>query len=198
VKTKVAKSQTKTTNTFAGKKCVGAELPPTIAFETATAVNDAGELQVVEGTTAVFGNPPVIVAKGTDKPGAACQAEVVKQFNAIANKWMQEANKAKKTAIKGGKNNTPPAVLTDAELGAAIDTALTGNVKVGKAVTKSDSGIAKKCTDAQVDTLFDCGGATTLTALQDCVETASQQAACEAFELGDGIPLTCPALVVVP
>jgi cysteine-rich repeat protein len=194
-KGKVAKAQAKTTATFANKKCTAANLP-TIAIETATAVNDGGELQVVEGTTAVFGNPPVIVAKSADKDTAACQAEVVKQFNLVANKWAAEANKAKKTALKGGKGNppVPPPVGSDGGLATAIDTAMAANAKVGKATTKSTAAIAKKCVDAQVDPNFDCAGATTVAGLSACVNTLAQEAACNALEVGDGLTLTCPAL----
>jgi cysteine-rich repeat protein len=193
VKGKVAKAQTKTSNTIAGKKCTAANLP-TIAFETATAVNDAGEIQPNESTTAVLGATPTIILKSADKAGAACQAEVVKQYNALLNKWLAEANKAKKTALKGGKGGTPAPVETDAALATALDTALTGNANVTKQEGKVTAGLTKKCTDAQVDAAFDCGGATTVAALGTCVITAAEQAACEALELADGLTLTCPAL----
>jgi cysteine-rich repeat protein len=196
VKGKVAKGQAKTTATVTGKKCTGEGLPTAVVIPVAATINDAGEVQTVEGTTAVFGNPPVIAAKATDKDAAACQAEVAKQYAAIVNKWIQEANKAKKTALKGGKGGTPAPVATAAELGTAIDTALTGNANVGKAVTKSNTGIGKKCPDTVVDANVDCGGATTSTALQTCVATAAQQAACEAFEAADVLTLTCLALPV--
>jgi hypothetical protein len=49
----------------------------------------------------------------------------------------------------------------------------------------------KKCSDAIVDSSFDCGGAATVEALRACVAAAAQAAACEAFEIADGLDLTC-------
>jgi hypothetical protein len=160
VEQKVAKAQAKTTATFANKRCTAANLP-TIAIETATAVND--------------GDPPVIVAKATDEDVAACQAEVVKQFNLVANKWAAEANKAKKTALKGGKGNppVPPPAGSNGQLATAIDAAMASNAAAGKATTKSTAAIAKKCVDAHVDPNLDCAGATTVAGLAACEHARS-------------------------
>ena len=197
LKGKVAKAQTKTSSTFTGKKCTPPKLPapPAFAFTTATAVNDAGEVQPNESVTLVLGAAPTIALKA-DKAASGCQAEALKQFNAIANKWIAEANKAKKSALKGGKGNPPTPAPADsaAALATAIDTALSNNAQVTKAETKASSGLTKKCTDAIIDANFDCGGATTVDGLRLCIIATSEAAACEAFEAADGLALTCPAI----
>lgn len=187
---KTTKAQGKTSSTVTGKKCT--QEPPTILLTDAATVNDAGSDQVLEGLEVLLGNPPVIVAKATDKAGAKCQAEAVKQYNAIVSKWLAEANKAKKSSLKGGKKQTPPPAAIGSEVAAAIDAALQANTKVEKAKTKAGTNLAKKCTDAQVDGLFDCGGATTVAALTTCIQDEASRAACEALEAADGMDLTCP------
>jgi cysteine-rich repeat protein len=197
LKGKVQKAQDKTTATFTGKKCTPPKLPapPDFAFTTATAVNDAGEVQPLEGTTLVLGDPQVIILKSANKEGAACQGEVVKQYNALLNKYLSEANKLKKTALKGGKGGTPPPADSPAALATVLD-GLPTNANVTKQAGKVTSGITKKCTDALVAADgFDCGAATTVAGLSTCVITLAEQAACEALEAADGLTLACPALV---
>jgi cysteine-rich repeat protein len=186
-KTKVAKAQAKTDKTVAGKKCTGEGLPTSVVIPVAATINAAGEDQILEASTIVFGNPPVIAAKATAKEAAACQAEVIKQLNAITNKWIAEANKAKKATLKAGT------VASAGELATALNAALDDNDNVVKATTKANAAIDKKCTDALVADNFDCAGATTLEQLRLCVSAVAQAGACEAFEAADVLDLDCPA-----
>jgi cysteine-rich repeat protein len=186
VKQKVQKAQDKTTATFANK----CDEVPGFAFTDATTVNNAGEAEKLEAFTTLFGDPAPIVLKSADKDGAKCQAEALKQMNAVSAKWTAEANKAKKTALKGKGAVLPVASAT--ELAAAIDTAVAANTKITSAENKANTGIANKCTDATVDALFDCGGVTTTNALALCVIATGKDAACNALELADGLSLDCP------
>jgi len=187
---KTVKAGEKTTKTITGKKCTGEGLA-TLALTDAATVNGAGSDQVLEGTTVILGADPTIALKSADKEGAKCQAEAVKQYNAVVGKWLSAANKAKKSTLKGGKGGTPPPAGSAADLATGIDAGVAADTALGKAVTKVGTGLGKKCTDAQVDALFDCGGATTVAALTTCVSTEAQRAACEALEAADGLDLTC-------
>jgi cysteine-rich repeat protein len=195
LKQKVAKAGTKTTNTI-GKKCNDADEVPGFAFTDAATVNTAADQDVEDAFTVVFGATPNIVAKSADKEGAACQAEVLKQLNALTSAFAGEANKAKKSGLKGGKNATPPPAASPGQLATSMDTAIAGSAKITKAESKANTGIAKKCTDAQVDGLFDCNGANTVNGLTLCVIAAGKEAACNALETGDAIDLNCPTTAI--
>jgi cysteine-rich repeat protein len=194
-KGRVAKARAKTTATFGGKKCSGAN--PLFAFTSAAAVNDAGELSALSSTTVVFGATPNLVPRSSDPGGAACQAEVLKQHNAVLVAWVRAANKTKRAALKGGAGNPPnPPAANDIELVAAIDAALASDPAVAKAEANFAAGIEKKCADEQIDALFDCNAAATRAQLATCVRISAERAACEAIEGADGLDLDCPVLPV--
>lgn len=184
---KVAKAEAKTTSTQT-KKC-GAPTPG-FAFTGATTVNPGATDASVDAAVTVFGATPNIVDKKVDKAGAACQAEVAKRHFKLLETWGAEANKAKKTAIKGSKST--PAVGNGADLATAINAAISASEKITKAENGVNSGIAKKCPDAIVDGLFDCDGATTGNTLALCVIQAAKRGACVALETGDALSLACP------
>jgi cysteine-rich repeat protein len=192
LKEKVAKAGAKTTATI-GKKCSDPNEIPTYAFTDAATLNGAGNQAPEDAFAVVFGATPSVVARSADRAGAACQAEVLKQLGALTRAWIGEANKAKKSAFEGGKGGNPPPVEGPGELAAAIDAAVAGSTKLAKAESKANTGIAKKCTDAQVDALFDCSGATTVNGLTLCVIAAGKQAACNALETADALELDCPS-----
>jgi cysteine-rich repeat protein len=190
---KVAKAREKTTKTVTGSKCSGENLPA-LAFTDAPTVNGTtSEMQ--EAVTEVFGATPAIGLESADNDGAGCQGEVLKQLNAVNGKWLAAANKAKKTALKGGKGGRPPPpAMTNSEIAKAIDTAVAASTALAKAESKANTSIAKKCQDdAAVDALFDCGGATTVNGVTLCVIAAAKEAACNALEVADGLSLTCPS-----
>ena len=190
LKGKVAKAQAKTVSTI-GKKCddTATELPD-FAFTDANTVNGAGDQKVEDAFTVVFGAAPNIVDKSVDKAGAGCQAEVEKQLNALTSAYSGEANKAKKTALKGGKGGTPPPAAGPTELATAIDAAVAASAKITKAEGKANDGINKKC--AMITGLFDCNAAADTNTLTLCVIAAGKQAACEALEASDALDLNCP------
>jgi len=186
VKGKVGKAGDKTTKTISGKKCTGANLPVAgQPFTDAATVNGAGVDEVQEGLAEVLGDPAAIADKAADKPGAGCQAEVMKQYAAVLNKWLSAANKAKKSTLKGGAAG--PAIAAGIDAGVAADTSL------AKAESKANTGIAKKCVDGQVAGLFDCEDATTVNGLTLCVIAAAKEAACNALEVADDLDLSCPS-----
>jgi cysteine-rich repeat protein len=187
----VAKAQAKTTATIASKKCTGASLP-TFAFTDAATVNAGANTASNDAVLFVFGAAPVIAPKKTEKENAACQAAAVVLLNKQLDTVAKEANKAKKTALKGGKRGTPAPVCSNAELADAIDAALSGNGKILAAAGKIASTLGKKCTDGIVDANFDCGGlATSVASLATCIETTALRAACQSMEAADGIDLVC-------
>jgi cysteine-rich repeat protein len=189
--TKTGKAGGKTTKTFTGKKCT--DEPPDFAATNDTTINGAGSDQVLEGIGAILGDPPTVAVSATDKPGAKCQAAAIKQYNKIVAKYLSEANKAKKTVLKGGKNDTPPQAENAGDVAAHIDSALTGNAAFAKVAEKTPSTIDKACQDVtDIGALFDCDDATTNLAVSTCIVTEATRAACEALEAADGIDLTCP------
>jgi cysteine-rich repeat protein len=188
---KTTKAAGKTTKTATGKKCTGTDIEPDYAFTDAATANGAGSDQVLEGANAILGAPPTIAPKA-EKENAKCQGEAIKQYNTILNKWFAEANKAKKTVLKGGKNDTPPQAGNPTDIAAFIDSTMAANAKVTQATTKAGEKIAKSCEGVTIDPLFDCGGAADATALATCVATEAIRAACEALEAADGFDLTCP------
>jgi cysteine-rich repeat protein len=198
---KVQKAKDKTTATAGGSKCTGegdTTQSDDFAFEGATAVNMAAMDEALEAFDEVYGDPPNIVTKAADAAGAACQGEVAKQLAKLQDTCAKEANKAKKSALKGGKGGNPPPVPGRPELADAIDMALAASTKIAGAESKANTGIAKKCTDGQVDALFDCDGATTANGLTLCVIAAAKEACCNALEAADGIDLDCPEFPPTP
>lgn len=183
LKGKVDKAEAKTAKTDADK-CAAPSTPP-FAYTSAAAVNASAVGASTDSVAAVFGATPTVVTKAADKAGAACQAEVAKRQFKLLETFAAEANAAKKGALKGGATDA-------AALGAAIDVDLAASTKITKAENGVNSGIAKKCPDAIVGDLFDCGGATTSNALALCVIAAAKDEACTGFELADGVPLDCP------
>jgi hypothetical protein len=186
-KGKVAKAEEKTAQSDT-KKCDLAA-PPAFARTSPSAVNASAKQASLASFDTVFGADPNVVAKASDKDGAACQAEVLKRQAKLQETWAAEANKAKKAALKGSGGAPAPA---DAEqLGAAIDLALGDSSKLAKARDKATSGIGKKCEDALVADRFDCGGAATVADLTACVIDSAEDDACTGFELADAVPLSC-------
>jgi hypothetical protein len=185
LKGKVAKAEAKTSGTDA-KEC-GAPDTPAFGYTGAATANAAAKEASTASFDAIFGAEPNVVSKAVDKAGAACQAEVAKRAFKLSETWAAEANKAKKSALKGA---TPP-VGDAAGLGAALDAALAASAKVTKAENGVNTGVAKKCPDAVVADLFDCGDATTSNGLALCVIAAAKEEACLSFETADAVPLDC-------
>jgi cysteine-rich repeat protein len=198
LKGKVAKAKAKTTKTET-KKCDGGTLvnpaDGDFAFTDDVTVNAAGMDTKLAAFTAIFGDPPVISPK-TEKENSKCQAEVLKRANKLGDTVLKEANKAKKSALKGGKGNppNPPPAPGPTELGAAIDTALSlaTNTKIQKAVNGVTTGVNKKCgAPVVVDTIFDCNASTDTATLITCVTETMLEAACLAIEAADALALDC-------
>lgn len=187
---KTAKAEEKTGKTN-DKKC-GTPNTPTFAYTDPTTGNTAAKDQSLAAVLTVFGNPPDVADKKTEKAEAACQAEVAKRHVKLQETWFAEANKAKKTALKGGKGGNPAPVPNKGELAAAMEPILTSSSKISKAENGVNTGITKKCPDAIVDALFDCGGATTGNELALCVIQAAKRGACVAVEQADDLEFTCP------
>ena len=198
-KGKVAKAKAKTDTTIT-KKCTGEQggltKVPGIAFTDAATVNGTSTI-IVEGSSDVFGGPPTsIVLKSADKDGAKCQAEIIKQHNLVVNKWIAEANKAKKNALKG-KGAAP--VETELALVTAIETALQDSVALDKTVTKVATAVDKKCpTTVPVDPLVECNAAATGNDVSVCIANTAREAACKAFEAADGLDMNCIEFPPVP
>jgi cysteine-rich repeat protein len=188
---KVGRAQARTSATFAGAGCAG-ESHPHFAFTTATVVNDAGEVAHLGGTTILFGAAPTIAPK-TDEAAAGCQTEAMKNYAAIFDAWIAEANRAKKAALKRTKLGVPPPAGSGTDLSAAIDAAIDVSTRLEKAVAKAEPRLEKKCTDAVVNAHFDCGGAGNVVELRLCVSQAARASACGAFEEADFLDLDCPA-----
>ena len=117
----------------------------------------------------------------------------MKQLGALSNKVAAEGNKAKKTVLKG--QGGTGAVVNATELAAGIEAAIAStNPKIAAAENKVNTGIAKKCDDAQANAAADCNGATTANGVTACVLAAAKEGVCNAFELSDAIVLTCPTV----
>jgi len=189
---KTTKAGEVTTRTVTGRKCTGEGLPP-FAFTDAPTVNGAGSDQVLEGANALLGSPPAIAPKASDKAGAACQGEVIRQYDAVLGKWLGEAVKAKKNALKGGKRGTPSPAGSPAELATGIDAAVTDDAGITRAEARAGTRIGRKCEGVSLEPLFDCGDtATDVASLTACVLSEAKRAACEALEAADSLDLTCP------
>ena len=196
VKLKVSKAQGKTSTTD-GKKCNDVDEVPTFAYTAPATVNGAGRDEALEAANLVLGATPSIILKATDKVGAKCQGEIMKQLGAVSNKWAAEANKAKKTALKG-KGATAPPVGSSGDLAAAIDTAIAARASLGRAETRATNAILARCDNVQANAAADCGGAITATQVAACVIAAAEEGACKALELADGLALDCPTVPVLP
>jgi cysteine-rich repeat protein len=192
VKGKVAKAQTKTTTTE-GKKCNDADEMPDFGHTDPPTVNGAGKDETLEASTAVLGAAPTVIVAATDKDGAKCQAEIVKQLGGLSNTVAKEGNKAKKKVLKG--QGGTGAVTNATELAAGIEAAIaTTNPKIAKAENKVNTGIAKKCDDAQASAATECNGADTANEVTLCVIAAAKEGVCNAFEVSDAIALNCPTV----
>ena len=163
---------------------------PTLAYTSANTANAGARAGALDAAMAVFGATPAIADKKADKAGAACQAEVLKRHVKLQETSLAEANKAKKTALKGSK--TTPGVATSTAVATAVDAAVAASSKVTKAENGVNSGLASKCSDVIVDALFDFDGATTGNALALCVIQQAKRGACLALEAADGLSLACP------
>jgi cysteine-rich repeat protein len=191
-KGKVAAAKAKTSKTDL-KKCVAPNVP-TFAYTGDDVTNAAGDAAPLTSALIVFGNPPNVATTAADKAGAGCQAEVMKRSAKLIETWISEANKAKKTALKGSK--TTAAVPNAVALATAVDTAIGASAAITKGENGVNSGLAKKCADADVPNiadLFDCGGAATSNALALCVIAGAKDEACKAFEIADDLALDCPS-----
>ena len=188
-KGKVAKAEGKTEKSNTDK-CLPLAAPPVFAYTSPAAVNGSAKQASLASFDTIFGAAPNLVQKTADKAGAACQAEVLKRHGKLQEVWAAEANKAKRDGLRG--TPTVPQAQSATELGAAIDDAVTASAKITKQENGVNSGIAKKCPDALVADLFDCGDATTSNELTLCVIRAAKDDACTALELADDVPLSCP------
>jgi cysteine-rich repeat protein len=187
---KIAKAEGKTTATIANKCNDPDEDPDFDYLQTAETVNDAGTVASNDLFTTVFGATPTIALKSANKDLATCQASAMALLKKQVETVIAEANKAKKTSLKGKGADLPAATPTI--LAADIDTALTGNAKILAAAGKVGTTLTKKkCTDAVIDDNFDCGGATTVAGLATCITVNAFQEACEALEVSDGLDLNC-------
>ena len=201
LKGSVTEAQVRTFRT-ATTKCNDVDELPPLAYTDPMTVNAAGIGEPLEAAEIVLGETPSIVLKSDDRTGAACQAEAMKQLGAVANRWAAEANKAKSRALKGDTGNplspAPPA-CSNIEVAVGIDAGVAASTSLGRAETRATAGITRKCTTSQVMAgLFDCYGATTTAELAACVIAAAEEAACNAFEVADGLALDCPAVPGAP
>ncbi len=186
----LSKATAKVTKAFTDK-CTGEGLPD-FALTDAATVNGANETEPIDAALALLGATPTVAPKA-DKEDAKCQGTAMKVLNKLVDTTAAELNKGKKTGLKGGK--TIEAVESQAELEGVLNNVLSNadpKAKINKAKAGVQKGIDKDCTEAQVDPLFDCGGATTLAALTTCIQDAGVRAACEAMEASDALALTCP------
>ena len=188
---RVEKAQARTRATD-GRKCDDVYEIPNFSYVGAALANGAGAAHPLAAAGLVLGGAPSVVLKSADRAGAACQAEVMKQLGAVANRWAAEANEAKARALEGNP-------CTSSELATAIDLALASSPALGRAEARASTGITRKCTDSQVAAgLFACNGATTAAQLAACVVAAAEEGACNAFEAGDGLELFCPTVPAIP
>jgi len=188
-KGKVARATAKTARTFATKCTL---YQPVFAFTDAATVNAAGIDEVQEGVGAVLGVSPTIVARADPLHGAACQAEAMEQYAALVGRWLVEANKAKKSALRGGRGGVPPRASGPTELATGIDGGVSQSASLARAAARAEARLQAKCARTLVGPLFDCDDATTLAPLAACVIEQATRAACEALERADALNLTCP------
>ena len=192
VRGRVEKAQARTRATD-GRKCDGADEIPTFSYVGAAAANGAGAAHPLAAAGLVLGGAPSVVLKSADRAGAACQAEVMKQLGAVANRWAAEANEAKARALEGNGCNSSELVA------AAIDLALASNLPLGRAEARATKSITRRCAGAQVAAgLFACNGASTAAELAACVVAAAEEGACNAFEAADALELDCPTVPAIP
>lgn len=186
---KVARATAKTARTFAAK-CT--RYQPVFAFTDAPTVNAAGIDEVQDGIGALLGVAPTIVARADDPHGAACQAEAMQQYAALVGRWLIEANKAKKSALRGGRGGVPPPASGPTDLANGIDGGVSQSASLARAAARAEARLQARCARTLVGPLFDCDGATTLAPLAACLIEQATRAACEALERADTLDLTCP------
>jgi cysteine-rich repeat protein len=184
-KGKVQKAQAKTVSIVA-EKCDDVGELPGFAFTDAATVNEAAEQHTIDALFVAFGDSPVIAGKASDQAGAACQRELLKRHRKLQETAVAELNRAKKGGIRG--------ICSGPELAPILDSVLADpdpDSKLNRAKAALQAGVARKCTDPQIDALFDCGEATSVAALVACDQALAVQAACEAFEEADALDLDC-------
>jgi hypothetical protein len=182
-KGEVGKAQERTVSVVA-EKCN--DEVPYFAFTDAPTVNTAAEAHTIDALLVAFGDPPTIAGKEADEAGVACQRELLKRHRKLQETAIATLNRVKKGAIKG--------TCRPFEVEVALDAALADpdpKTKLNRAKAALQAGVARKCTDAQVAALFDCGGAASVAALVDCDQALAVRAACEGLEEADALDLDC-------
>jgi hypothetical protein len=195
---KVATSRDKASKNE-GKTCVAGEIP---VFGYAGAANaaDAGagaSLALVED---LFGSNlnGAVIAKATDKAGAACQSELLKTAQAALEAIWKNAAKAKNSALEGKKGVAP------AESGIALQDALlpvfAPSDKVEKALAKVAKAAEKKCGSvADLAAAFPgrckvTGATTDAAALGTCARERVLCRGCRSVGAMDALALPCDGL----
>lgn len=120
-----------------------------------------------------------------DKLGCKCQGAVAKASGKLYATRIKTYNKCKKDGLKN--KTTPFTAVASMDECLALD--LKG--KIGKAETKLEGGITKKC--AGVTTPFAAGECASLTgtALADCLEVRVRCRVCLTAQASDSLTIDC-------
>ena len=184
-KGKVENAGAKTTKA-AEKSCDDAA-PPAFGFAGADALNAAAAAETAEIARDLLGFfvDDAVIAKGTDKAGAKCQADVLKNATRLTDTLFKTATKAQKSALASATSGE--------ELAAAFAEAADGS-KATKAAEKLQSSAGKKCTDVDVGAAFPACRAETTEDLGLCAVRAARCRFCRALASGTALPLDCDTL----
>jgi hypothetical protein len=188
-KGKVAKARAKAS----ARETMKCAQRPMFAYAGAHAAGDAGAGAALALVEDLFGADlnGIVIAKGKDKVGAACQAEFLKRAQrALATIW-KETGTAKKLALAGKHG---------AKGGTAVQTALAAvfapNARVEKALKKVQRGATQKCggvADLAAAVPGRCAGADVAN-VAGCLRARVLCRACRAVNGMDASVLPCDAL----
>lgn len=184
---KVAKATQKTLAADA-RKCAGPNLPY-FAYTSAATVNATGEDAAADAFTSILGGAPAVALRASDRAAARCQTEVLAQHQALLGVALGELTRATREALHGSRSGGP--ACSARELATALAPVLTSSPRVARAVERLRRGVRRRCSGVDVAALFDCGGATSLDALQSCVQATALRTACEATAEAEALLLDC-------
>jgi cysteine-rich repeat protein len=186
---KVERASARTARVFSSRDCTGVESPD-FAFTDAATVTGAAVDEMLASLGRLLGTPAVVAERRLDPIGARCQREALRQHDRLVARWLLEANRAKRSLLKGGPTR-PPAVLP-CELAAGIEAAIETSAPLASAQALVEAHLERSCGSAPFAALFACGAPGSAAELAACVADSARHAACRAFETADALDLDCP------
>jgi hypothetical protein len=180
---KVAPTETKAASDETNNGCLGANAP-NFGYSSASVGNAAAVNAEIILFSDTYGGTDTTGVISTAKADAKCQSAVTKDLEkVIATKW--------KEYLKCKKHHA--ATATNASDLASCLIGLTGDAKIGAAVSKLNADISKKCgapVSISADFPGGCFSSTTGT-LAGCLDTKAECRICRALKTIDDLSIDC-------